>query len=47
MEPTPEEAAEGSILVKVLAAVLERLVNTNTATAAATAAAATATSLAD
>jgi len=33
MEPTPEEAAEGSILVKVLAAVLERLVNSNTSTA--------------
>lgn len=33
MDPTPEEAAEGSILVKVLATVLERLVNTNTATA--------------
>lgn len=33
MDPTPEEAAEGSILVKVLAAVLERLVNSNTATA--------------
>lgn len=30
MEPTPEEAAEGSILVKILAAVLERLVNSNT-----------------
>jgi len=30
MEPTPEQAAEGSILVKVLAAVLERLVNSNT-----------------
>lgn len=29
MEPTPEEAADGSILVKVLAAVLERLVNSN------------------
>ena len=33
MEPTPEEAAEGSILVKVLAAVLERLVNSNTSIA--------------
>lgn len=33
MEPTPEEAADGSILVKVLAAVLERLVNSNTSTA--------------
>lgn len=33
MDPTPEEAAEGSILVKVLAVVLERLVNSNTATA--------------
>jgi len=33
MEPTPEEAAEGSILVKVLAAVLERLVNSNKLTA--------------
>mmetsp|Transcript_4424 Transcript_4424/g.10692 ORF Transcript_4424/g.10692 Transcript_4424/m.10692 type:complete len:437 (+) Transcript_4424:519-1829(+) len=33
MDPTPEEAAEGSILVKVLAAVLERLVNSNTVTA--------------
>jgi hypothetical protein len=29
MEPTPEQAAEGSILVKVLAAVLERLVKSN------------------
>lgn len=29
MEPTPEEAAEGSILVKVLAAVLDRLVKSN------------------
>ncbi|KAG7349452.1 cyclin [Nitzschia inconspicua] len=29
MEPTPEQAAEGTILVKVLAAVLERLVVTN------------------
>ncbi|MGK3740980.1 MAG: hypothetical protein ACI90V_007830 [Bacillariaceae sp.] len=33
MEPTPEEAAEGSILCKVLAAVLERLVNSNTSIA--------------
>jgi len=33
MEPTPEEAADGSILVKVLAAVLERLVNSNKSTA--------------
>ena len=33
MEPTPEEAADGSILVKVLAAVLERLVNSNKTTA--------------
>mmetsp|Transcript_21795 Transcript_21795/g.46001 ORF Transcript_21795/g.46001 Transcript_21795/m.46001 type:complete len:436 (+) Transcript_21795:413-1720(+) len=33
MEPTPEEAADGSILVQVLAAVLERLVNTNKSTA--------------
>lgn len=33
MEPTPEEAADGSILVKVLAAVLERLVNSNKVTA--------------
>lgn len=33
MEPTPEEAAEGSILVKVLAAVLTRLVNSNTSIA--------------
>lgn len=33
MEPTPEEAANGSILVKVLAAVLERLVNSNKSTA--------------
>jgi len=33
MEPTPEEVADGSILVKVLAAVLERLVNSNKATA--------------
>jgi len=33
MDPTPEEIAEGSILVKVLAAVLERLVNSNTSTA--------------
>jgi len=33
MEPTPEEAAEGSILVKVLATVLERLVNSNTSIA--------------
>ena len=30
MEPTPEQAVEGSILVKVLAAVLDRLVNSNT-----------------
>lgn len=30
MEPTPEQAAEGAILVKVLAAVLDRLVNSNT-----------------
>eukprot|EP00529_Nitzschia_sp_RCC80_P018949 CAMPEP_0113481630 /NCGR_PEP_ID=MMETSP0014_2-20120614/22507_1 /TAXON_ID=2857 /ORGANISM="Nitzschia sp." /LENGTH=502 /DNA_ID=CAMNT_0000375131 /DNA_START=732 /DNA_END=2240 /DNA_ORIENTATION=- /assembly_acc=CAM_ASM_000159 len=29
MEPTPEQAAEGGILVKVLAAVLERLVKSN------------------
>lgn len=33
MEATPEEAREGSILVKVLAAVLERLVNSNTSIA--------------
>mmetsp|Transcript_27192 Transcript_27192/g.27707 ORF Transcript_27192/g.27707 Transcript_27192/m.27707 type:complete len:473 (-) Transcript_27192:189-1607(-) len=33
MEPTLEEAAEGSILVKVLATVLERLVNSNTSIA--------------
>lgn len=33
MDPTPEEAADGSILVKVLAAVLERLVNSNKTTA--------------
>jgi len=33
MEPTIEEAAEGSILVKVLATVLERLVNSNTSIA--------------
>jgi len=33
MEPTPEESADGSILVKVLAAVLERLVNSNKSTA--------------
>ena len=33
MEPTPQEAADGSILVKVLAAVLERLVNSNKGTA--------------
>ena len=33
MEPTPEEAAEGSILVKVLAVVLTRLVNSNTSIA--------------
>ena len=32
MDPTPEEAAEGSVLVKVLAAVLERLVKSNAAT---------------
>jgi hypothetical protein len=29
MEPTPEQAAEGVILVRVLAAVLERLVHSN------------------
>lgn len=33
MDPTPEEVADGSILVKVLAAVLERLVNSNKSTA--------------
>ena len=33
MEPTPQESADGSILVKVLAAVLERLVNSNKSTA--------------
>lgn len=33
MEHTPEQAAEGSVLVKVLAAVLERLVNSNAALA--------------
>lgn len=33
MQPTPDEAADGSILVKVLAAVLERLVNSNKGTA--------------
>lgn len=33
MDPTPEESADGSILVKVLAAVLERLVNSNRTTA--------------
>jgi hypothetical protein len=33
MEHTPEQAAEGSLLVKVLAAVLERLVNSNAALA--------------
>ena len=33
MDPTAEEAADGSILVKVLAAVLERLVNSNKTTA--------------
>lgn len=33
MEHTPEQAAEGYVLVKVLAAVLERLVNTNAALA--------------
>lgn len=33
MEPSPEEATDGSILVKVLAAVLERLVNSNKSTA--------------
>lgn len=29
METTPEQAAEGSVLVRVLSAVLERLVCTN------------------
>ena len=29
MEPSPEEAVEGSILIKVLAAVLDRLVKSN------------------
>ena len=33
MEPSPEEATDGSILVKVIAAVLERLVNSNKSTA--------------
>lgn len=33
MEPTPHQAAEGAILVKVLAAVLDRLVNSNTSLA--------------
>jgi hypothetical protein len=33
MEHTSEQAAEGSVLVKVLAAVLERLVNSNSALA--------------
>ena len=33
MEPSPEESTDGSILVKVLAAVLERLVNSNKSTA--------------
>lgn len=33
MKPSPEEATDGSILVKVLAAVLERLVNSNKSTA--------------
>jgi hypothetical protein len=29
MEATPQQAAEGAVLVKVLAAVLERLVSSN------------------
>jgi hypothetical protein len=33
MEHTAEQAAEGAVLVKVLAAVLERLVNSNDALA--------------
>jgi hypothetical protein len=33
MEPTPEQAAEGAILVKVLATVMERLVNSNSSLA--------------
>jgi hypothetical protein len=33
MEPTPEQAAEGAILVKVLANVMERLVISNSSLA--------------